>query len=193
MAVASIRNTDRSRLGLLWGACFALGCIAPSSGAEPIPAARIASPDASALGREAGAGVVQSTTASQPGRSATATYATAVKITSPCVLHAAEVDVRRKEERGPGGQLVRVTESARCSINAECVEQQGKPSKGDGFVSLACNGRACRCSVERLGLGASGAQKRSFKFSIDGRCSEADRAKALIVERCMPGMRLVAD
>jgi hypothetical protein len=86
-----------------------------------------------------------------------------------------------------------VSESARCSIDAECIEEQGKSTRGDGFVSLACKQRGCRCSIESLGTKGSRGHKQSFRFSIDALCSDEETAKALIIGRCMSGMQVVGE
>jgi hypothetical protein len=194
VAVAGRNKIKQSRLGLLCIPWLALGCVAPPSRAAPIRSTRIATADAAAadvVGREAGSGAAQLAAEIPPvRRPATASFATAVRITSPCLLHAGEVDVHRREQRGPGGQVVRVTESSSCSMDAECVEEQGKRTQGDGFVALVCKARSCKCSIERAGPPA---KKRSLRFSIDDSCTSVEKAKALIVERCMVGMQLVAD
>ncbi len=197
MAAACGIDVEYARMSLLWLACLALACIAPSSRAEPLPTSQGPSPDVSvadAANRgQPGPQATRSGAAIHPVRPAAGSFAPAGMITSPCVLHTAQVEVRRRERGGPGGQPVRSIESARCSIDAECVEEQGKATQGDGLVSLACKQRACRCSIERLGTKVSRGQKRSFRFSIDHLCSEAETAKTLLIERCMPGMQLVED
>ena len=109
------------------------------------------------------------------------------EITAPCVLHAGDSHRHRREVLGPKGKPGAVTSKADCSFNAECIWEQGKASKGDGNVEVACAERRCTCTRTLLSRSAAATV---FTFDLDTPCSTTDEAQRLLQERCMKGMKV---
>jgi hypothetical protein len=108
-------------------------------------------------------------------------------ITAPCVLHAGDSHHNRREIRNANGEPGGVVESASCSFNAECVEEVGKVSAGDGDVGIDCTDRRCTCRQTIL---SSPTTPTTFTFESDAPCSTTEEARRLLVENCMKGMKV---
>ena len=108
-------------------------------------------------------------------------------ITAPCVLHAGDIHIHRREIMKPNGKPGEMTGTASCSLNAECVWVQGQPSPGDGDVEVECTDRRCTC---RRTLLSSRARPSAFAFESDVPCSTTEQAERLLIEHCMKGLKV---
>ncbi len=115
---------------------------------------------------------------------------TAHPIFNECVLHAGDVNVRRRQPLLPDGGLGPAVVISACAFNAECVRAKGKSSPGDGFVHMECSGRDCFCAYQSANTGN---REVSVSFAIEEACDSAAKAESNFVQRCLSGMRFQID
>lgn len=99
-----------------------------------------------------------------------------------CVLQVSDSQKTVHRIKRPGGTLSPATVTGTCSAQAECSAEKGKVSAGDGAVSLACEGRACRCTIEPL---APPAAPSVVRFAIAEPCTGDQQARALFQQHCL--------
>jgi hypothetical protein len=103
-----------------------------------------------------------------------------------CVVHAGDSRKTTLTNKLPGGELISGEGSTACSMNAECIQVHGLQTPGDGIAALSCEGRTCTCTLEPLDPPA---KPTTFRVEIDSPCSSPDRAKELLGEHCLHGMK----
>jgi hypothetical protein len=81
----------------------------------------------------------------------------------------------------PNGAAKPATQSASCSLVAECIQARGSSAPGDGDLSIACKGRTCVCKFDPH---AANVRPTSLRFKADDPCAD-DRTEALLFENCM--------
>ena len=104
--------------------------------------------------------------------------------TTPCEIHAGEVQTATEREGGPSGETWRTTRTTNCYVNAECVSEQGVTTPGDGSVELQCEGHDCVCRVQIFGPPPTSYEKR-----FDAECESSDQQDQLLRERCLSSHR----
>lgn len=167
------RNGPLARVFIL----AALGCgganpqptAAPPAAAEPAQPAAPASLPAAEVAAEP-----------EPAKAAPAT-----PIFSGCVLHAGDAEKRTVRVKRADGGLEPPVVTGKCWFNAECIQQQGRASPGDGNVELQCTGTTCVCEYEPL---TPPGPATRVQFELEQACTSAKQAKILLRERCMAGM-----
>jgi hypothetical protein len=110
-------------------------------------------------------------------------------IFSGCVVHAGESRVTTHRTKRPGGVLSPPDSSSSCAMNAECIQRHGEATPGDGLVAIECKGKACICTLEPL---TPAAKAKKFRVELDAPCATTERARVLLIEQCMRGMKLAA-
>ncbi len=96
-----------------------------------------------------------------------------------CVLHSGS-------SSGSGGSNGAPI-TLRCDLDAECIAQSGGATTAtDGFIGLVCEGRHCRCTIERVGEDAPSFEET---FELDA-CVDGATTHRVFVERCLAGSEL---
>jgi hypothetical protein len=98
-----------------------------------------------------------------------------------CVAHASQAQAIAATRGGPDGAVVQERPIGSCAADAECIQERGATTPGDGFARLSCEGRSCTCSVESL----SPDQKKTFRVELDAPCTTGAQAKAILFDRCL--------
>ena len=101
-------------------------------------------------------------------------------VSSPCTLHAGEVETKTRRWRSADGELSPPESDAECAYNAECTKERGVSTPGDGSIALRCRSGTCVCVIEVFEPAAS---KREFSFEAE--CTSGDQARELLSTRCM--------
>jgi hypothetical protein len=107
------------------------------------------------------------------------------RVSSPCVLHAADAKQHTSRTRSADGQVTEAEPTGSCAANAECILMHGKSTVGDGFVSLVCVERSCKCSIDSV---SQQAESRTLAFELATPCTSSSEALKMMVEHCMAGM-----
>jgi hypothetical protein len=86
----------------------------------------------------------------------------------------------------PGGALQQPKSSSTCSMRADCIHERGRETTGDGMAAIGCKDRICTCTLEPL---APRARPIKFRIEADAPCTNNERMKALLTDRCLRGTR----